>query len=515
MTVGLGSFNPWQQILDAVGDTTSDAALYADGSLGRGDFQNLIDVVFERTEPGSPERTRAIQGLGQVGFFNAGDDLDFWVNATPEEIAGESAGITEAVARISPGGTPGATVSITTPEGTKSIGGQNVPASSRLIRITDPAGSDFAELFVLVGSAFGVELAYEIGDAAELDRVFGGVGAFGDVSTLTQAQFDASGAITVGSVDEVIGSTGSVQAQIERDMRAAGWENPPAWLMDDQRAMAIWITSVNEGFSAERTWNELEGTDAFKGRFGGLDVVMGQLGTNSLVQTIAEYTRREQAIRQSVLSRRGPGADTSVEYISGLIGAGWQPAEVDELLLLERQLKADPEALDNINDILRFQALPELTAGDFISFLQDGQRLTADANFTPGELFEGINDALRFQALLEQGLDISQQFATDLGTGDSLDIQSPEAFSAQAQMAAIEVARNMNDIERGKLGIERDDIIAALFNEEAPSGKSTSEVSLLLEKLGRERAAAATGLPSTASFIDALGRLRVQGSSNL
>ena len=389
-----------------------------------------------------------------------------------------------------------------------------IPADLRLIRVLNPKGSDAAELFTLVGDVFGVELGFEVGDIARLRELFGGVDAFDNVTTLTQQQFDES-ILIVGTVDEIAGSTESLQARFERDLRAAGLENPPQWLAQDQQAMTRWLAGVNDGFSAERLWSEISDTDAFKGRFAGLDTVFDQLGTNQFITAIAEFTNREALIRQHITTRRGPGADTSIEYVSSLIASGWQPAEVDELLVLERQLRDSPEALDNMNQILAFQELPELSPDDFISFLQDGQRFAIDPDFIPGDLFEGINDALRFQALIEEGIQIDEQFATDLGEGVSDAVLSPDQFSERARFAAIEIARNTTELDRQTLGITREDIIAATFGEESPSGKSVSEISELLERLGRDRAKRATGLPSAASFVDAFGRLRVQGSSNL
>lgn len=518
----------FETILDAIEGgagqppRTSRAAFYEPGGdATAADFQNLIDVVFERTEPGSSERQAAIAGLSEVGFFAPTDNLDFWINATDEQVAAESAGLTVAVNRLVPEEQGGTQLPIPdpAPPGTERIGPPGassvIPEGARLVRITDPTGTDLDELFILIGSAFGVDIAFEIGSRDRLNELFGGPDAFDDVQTLTQNQFDASGAITVGDVDEALGATGSIQAQFERDLRSAGLENPPQWLAQDQEAMTRWLVGVNEGFSAERLWVEISDTEAFKGRFGGLNTLFDQLGTNQFVTAIAEYTNRESQIRQSILARRGPGGDTSIDYVSGLIGAGWRPAEIDELLILEQQLSDNPEALDNMNQILAFQDLPELSADDFITFLQEGQRSALDPNFVPGDLFEGINDALRFQALLEEGIEIDLEFAAELGEGVSEGILSPSAFSERARLAAIEIARNTTELERQTLGIERDDIVAFFFGEESPSGKPTSEIGELLERLGRDRARRATGLPNVPSFIDALGRLRVQGLSNL
>jgi hypothetical protein len=382
----------------------------------------------------------------------------------------------------------------------------------RLIRITDPSGSDAGEFFFLIGDVYGVNLAYEIGNREALNAAFGGIGNFGSLETLTQEQFDASDTLSVGTVDELSG-TESLQSQFERDMRAAGLENPPAWLMADNTAMTTFITSINEGWSPERMYNALSSTDAFKARFDGLGVVMSQLGTSSFVEGIAAFTGREGEIRSSILSSRGPNSDTSQEYVTGLIASGWQAAEVGELLALEARVKANPDAMDNINEILAYQGLPELSPDDFISFLQDQDALTLDPGFTPGELFEGVNDALRFQALLTEGLDIGLELATELGTGTSEEIGSEEQFSKQAQLAASFIASNARELSFDKMGLERDEIIAAMFGETIEGGRPVSEINAILEQFGKERSKAAQGFTRTQSFIDRLGRPVTQGFS--
>jgi hypothetical protein len=258
----------------------------------------------------------------------------------------------------------------------------------------------------------------------------------------------------------------------------------------------------------------LSSTGAFQTRFDGLDVVMSQLGTTSLVAGIQAFTGREAEIRSSILSARGPNADTSQAYVTGLIASGWQAAEVGELLALEKRVKANPGAMDNINEILAFQGLPELSPDDFISFLQDQDALTLDPGFTPGDLFEGVNDALRFQALLTEGLDIGADFATDLGAGVSDTIGSEEQFSRQAQLAASFVASNARELSFEKMGLERDDIIAAMFGEVREGGRPVSEVNAILEQFARERTKASQGFSRVQGFIDSQGRPITQGFSD-
>ena len=101
MPHGADKGTAFKSILVAAGDPDSNPDFYLPGGgATEADFQNLIDVVFERTTPGSTERRDAIIGLSEVGFFDPGDSLSFWIDATPEDVAGEQAGLASAVDRL-------------------------------------------------------------------------------------------------------------------------------------------------------------------------------------------------------------------------------------------------------------------------------------------------------------------------------------------------------------------------------------------------------------------------------
>ncbi len=400
-------------------------------------------------------------------------------------------------------------------EGTVTVGDAVIPAGMRLIRITGPSGSDAGTIFVLVGDVYGVETGYEIGDIERLEDLFGGVASFGSVETMTQQQYDASDILDVGSVDEILGSTESRQAQAERDMRAAGLEAPPPWMLNDRQAMLTFITGVNEGWSTDRTWKSLSTLSSFTQRFPGLDTVMTQVGTVSLTAGIGEFLARENQIRTALTASRGPATDISQQYVTSLIASGWQAAEIEELLQVESRVRGNPGAIDNINEILEFQKLPPITADDFVEFLRGQDALTLDPSHTPSAVFEGINDALRFQALLTEGIEITPELATELGTGVSTEIEKVEAFSGQAQLAAGYIARNAKELNFEKLGLTRADIVSASFGESPEDGKTVAEVNSILEKFARERSKAAEGFSGSQSFTDQSGRLRIQGFADL
>ncbi len=69
----LSSVDWWSQVLTIVdgGTLTSNPAYYADGDAQAGEWANVIIKAFERTEPGSPERSALIDLWGQAGFLSA------------------------------------------------------------------------------------------------------------------------------------------------------------------------------------------------------------------------------------------------------------------------------------------------------------------------------------------------------------------------------------------------------------------------------------------------------------
>ncbi len=505
----------WSDLI-AQGRIEGEAAYYESGDATPDEYAHALRVAWDAIQEAGDETEKAEfwSGLVESGAIAGNPAYYSDQEAQPAEfenafnVAAEAfdtnpqIGDTGAQA-TGPGPQPGAL------PGTQQFGDQTLPTGMRLVRVTGPAGSDATSLYYAVGTVFGVDVGYEIGDETRLNALFGGVAYFGDVATQSQAQYDASGVLTVGSIDEQLGATGSLQAQYERDLRSLGMESPPAWMVADQTAMATFVTGVNEGWSAERTWQALSGLDSFKNRFAGLSTIQAQLGTGSYGDSIAEYLSREASIRNSLRRFRGPQTDITESYVGSLIGSGWDPAEVSELLELEREVVDSPEALANINEILAYSDGQVLTPGDFIDFLRDGKYVGTEG-YTPGDTFEAVNDALRQTALQRAGLDVSTELAASLGDGSSFSIESPDRFNDEAQYVAGVVAANRNALDLGAYGLDETSVIQFFLGE-----SDDPDVGRKLERLGRERNIAAKGFAGSTTFIGAEGRLRVQGFSDL
>lgn len=381
-----------------------------------------------------------------------------------------------------------------------------IPDGGTLVRVTDPAGSDAEVLNFLVFDAFGVSVAYEIGDNATLQDTFGSF-TFENVITVGQAGFDEAGILEIGFIDEIIGQDESIGSLLERELRLLGFEDIPAWIRGDTEAMSILMVAAREGWSPGRTSNELSETDAFNTRFPSFAALQEQLGGNvGVLDTIDTYVNLETSYRAMLRRFRGPTTDTSNEYLAQLIEIGWDPNEVQPVLQAERTLRDNPNALDELNQLMAFNGLDAVDEIGFIDIMEGN---------APFDVFEVLNDAFRAEALARQGIDIDTAFASSLGSGTSTDVVSPEAFAPIAQQIASTVARNFPALQNQLFGLERDDIVAAMFNETSPTGRSSSEISEILLRLQREAQASAGGLGSGTGFIDQNDRLRIQGLGGL
>ena len=63
------------------GEGKSVPTYYSDGDALPGEYGNVIQTMFERTDPGSVERTRIVNMLDDAGFWLSSDKLSFWVDA--------------------------------------------------------------------------------------------------------------------------------------------------------------------------------------------------------------------------------------------------------------------------------------------------------------------------------------------------------------------------------------------------------------------------------------------------
>ena len=385
---------------------------------------------------------------------------------------------------------------------------QDIVLPSDVTRLLKVVGEDGVnDEYYVQGDVFGQTFSFLVGDRAAFEAMFpDGEAGFDGYETITRSEFINSDlfGFVAGTIDDIQGSTETLQGQIQRDLEALGLTELPSWIRDDPEAMLKIVTANNQGWSPGQLSIELSETAGFKARFAGFHDWFNEEEHGTIGGAIERWVGLEGQFRESLQGARGRDTDVSQDYLASLIVGGWSVRQFTTLLECERQLRASEVAMANLNEILAFQGQEPLTADQMVDFLMEGEEF---------EAFELINDALRGAALEEQGIDLTAEQLEALGEGAALGVAAVGAFSEQARAAALEIGANLNDIQRGKLGITQEQIIAVMFQDTdlLPAGTSLADTELTLQQLGRERQAAGRGTGGPTAFQDNQGRLRIPG----
>jgi hypothetical protein len=373
---------------------------------------------------------------------------------------------------------------------------------AQLIGVEDPTGSDSRFMFYAAYNVFGITFLYEIGTGEEFRSYFPeqGFQQFESFRRMSQQQFDNMGGIFAGDFGEPYAASQSVQSTFEASLRDFGLEDIPDWVRESQEAMTVLATAAESEWSEGRTWEALSNTHAFKQRFhsGALQAIERMTGASTLTAQIEQYYERESAITQMLHTYRGEQANVNPWYVGRIMSIGWDVPQIEQVLNAERILRARPRSLNRLNRLLEAQGMEKVTFNGFIDIMRGN---------ASEQVFEVINDAFRREALREAGVGISPELAIELGSGSSLTVLSPEHFTEQARIAALELIANRREL--GQYGMSRADVIRAAFGE----GDASTEA--ILAKLYRERALEAEGFESVQAFIDEEDDLRMQGFSAL
>jgi hypothetical protein len=381
-------------------------------------------------------------------------------------------------------------------------GNQILVEGATLIRVRNPAGSDAPEEYYLVYEWEGVQTAYRVGDRARLNEIFGSPDVFDSVQTVTQAQYDARDYVDLGSIDQELGGTESIASRRERETRAIGMEDLPDWIAGDVQAKALIVEASAQGWSPGRLYNELEKTQGFRQRYGAVIARYKQQNVTT-AQAVAAIEADEAGLRNALRPYLADQA-TSTPILHDLLTRGWTPTAAASVLEAAETLTRDPDGLARTNYILAAAGLPELDDVGYLNALR---------GHGPQDVIETINTATAARALDESGIDLDDAdldlIMELVDTSDRL--LTADSWRQLSQQLAFNMILNKGELTAGKLGIEEDDLIAAAFGRESPTGKSSGEVLGLLARFERDRQAASEGFEGASSYIDDRGRLRIQG----
>lgn len=389
--------------------------------------------------------------------------------------------------------------------GTQTIGESTIPEGASLLLVNLPTGARY----FLSYQVYGVTMLYEVGDQARLQELFG-VGATGEFSEyrrLNQRQFNQLGGIEMGWADEQVGADESMQAQIDRGIRQAGFEDLPGWMRRNREIMTLLVQGTAEGWSAGRIMTQISSTEGFGARFPGFNAVKRRLGggQNTTIGAAVELYLQEEASLRNLLRRyRGADTNASVEYIGQIISSGWSASEASEVLRAEAYLADTPQAMRQLNAILRANGLKPIRDEEFLDVMRGN---------APTQVYEALNDALRLQALREQGLRVDPTLVASFGQEIAEGVASAaeiQQFSLSARQAAQDLMANWREVDVARYGISREDVISAAFGE-----GFAAETEAKLLKFSRERQGAAEGYGGSSAYQSDEGRLVITGLQGL
>lgn len=463
----------------------------------------LADLFPDQLSEITPERIAAWvdeidSGVGRDAAEIRSDIFQFIV--TPEEIQ-DVLGVDEAEAdELIAGTMTFAELGVKATAGTDRIGKTVIPEGATLVKVNNPSGSDAGSLYYLTYEWKGVTWAFEVGDAARLKELFGGEERFDDKVTMNQPKFDNSGFVEGGNADPLLGADESFTALMERETRAAGMEDLPAWLDGSPEGLAIIAQGAALGWSPGRIWEELSGTDAFQDRFGATIGIYTQ-GGSGVQDAVAQILQDEQSIAQVIRRYGPPGAQYDESYFQAALAGGWDATTAAQVLEATNQITRNPTALRDANAVLAASGLAPVDEAGFINIMLGG---------APDDVTEAINTANADRALREAGID-DVDIRTLLDVVDTTDrVLTTDSFREIAGELAFNFARNTTELDRGAFGISRDDLTRVMFGE-APADATQGEVLNVLARFERDRRAAAQGFGGAAGFVDDRGNLRFQG----
>lgn len=402
------------------------------------------------------------------------------------------------------------------------VGSAQIPSGSTLMAVADPnrPGDD---TYYLVGAYSGVGFGWRIGDYSDLLET---IPDFERVVrsrvNVTRRQFEEQRILEVGTVDEVLGSTEDIGFTIQRQLRAFGMESLPDWMRSDPEAMFISATGANEGWSPGRTLRELSGLRSFRDRFPAWQTVLQEAGGDEAA-AMQQYTQTETRFRDLLRSRRGPNADLSPGYVGNLIAAGWTPEAVAPILDAEQTVRADPSLLAGINRMLQASGQAPIGVAGATALVAAGNMPTEQARQVlgqvdltrllngndPGQVIDLVNDALTLTSFEEAGLTgLSLDFVRGL-RDESRGVLEPEQVMQFAQEAALQVIQFLPDIELGRYGLTQEQVVSAA------AGRGDAQVADTLSRIVRERQLAARGTGGFSGFVNARGRLQLQGLAGI
>ena len=462
MPHGADKSTAFKSILLAVGDPESNPDFYLPGGgATQADFQNLINVVFERTTPGSAERREAVIGLSEVGFFTSGDSLSFWINATDEEVAAEQEGLATAVDRLA------------SPDEDTATAGQFI-SGGQIVKI-ERAGQEplWGVSFTVSG---GIEHIYTFGSEEELNASLGANAATTHgFTTINDTDLNQGDIWVMGDAALFAGQEGSYAGfwgDLVNEVALASGIRDPGRLgdyMKDPEVARLMAEGAQAGWTSVQLQAELRQTDYYQNTlYPGIKNILNRGDTLNPEQEWKEYAKTvEDSLR---LLGYSPDEDGSYASLIGkMLDKNIEQDDFTTIAPLFKRAQENPE----MEEALRFWLGQE--AGRNVTF---DDLFDAIAGLDTGDLTDAIEKAvIQFHANTTGTLLSADQITRLADLSDLSEQQIALAFSANEEAV---LALGPSGLARS--GLSENDLISAAFDLKSVSGRTANEIRRLAKK---------------------------------
>lgn len=498
----------WTTFLDLMepGGRTSDPNYYIDGQATEEDYRNAIEVIFQRTEPGSAERREVVQLLDDAGFWADTDDLNYWINADASDEGNINDLANAGAERLpnlfgGPGGTPGQDLSGGTgPDPETSLTILSSP-TARLFR--DPTTGRFYIAYKLPNSSR--RAFFEIQDD-QMEALYGGRTPQYEERSFRSLTNDENFYFS-GNVAEIEGD-GSFEEEVSRVTAISlGEGDLPEWAEDTPEIRDLIYLAQAEEKSTDWLINQIAQTQSFKARFPNLEKIKNE-GNLSYSEAITGFLEFEAGVRAAIESVGGDPDSISAQTVGQLLDKNYSIETAQfAIKTMDRAQKFAP-AMTAFNEILVSQGKDPISSiQDMFDFMagnapQDVYDIWEASSLSEAATSAGLGDV--FSA--EDAMDFAR-----FSEGQTTLEDATTAFQSAAQLAL----RLRNELEIEKFGLNMDDLIDVSLGKPLENGRSAADFQEAVQRAVLSAQAQRQGRAQPFQSFNQQGRPGQQGLSAL
>ena len=452
---------------------------YSDGEAGEGEFGNIIQVMFERTEPGSTSRTRIVNMLDQAGFWLTSDKLDFWVNADVATLGADLDNLKAAAEQRLPSLTGDVDVVAGQTAGQGDKSGFKAPVGLRpggsLVRIDGDGVQQWGIMYV-VG---GIEHIYTF-DSEEAMKAALGQNAAAEMgmTILPASTVNDGNTWILGAAAGHVGQTQNYQAYWADVLKEAGLEagiRNPGMLgryMADPAIQRIIAEAAAGNWSDEREMAEIRRTDFYLNTlYPGIESIL----ESGLPNPEAQYNQYMTTVDGS-LESLGYERDADGTYrsqVGNMLGAG---IKADKFVgFAPTFIKAQTNA--EFGNVL--SAWTQKDLGVSLNFSNWFDVLEGNTSPEIDEVVQKANIAYRAQ----QGeLGLADDVVSRIAAATDLNVVQINAAFTSSEQALFA----LGDRGLAITGLSIEDLISAPLDIAGSSGLSPQEVRSMARKVSTE-----------------------------